>query len=78
MEIDKKQIEIIVEKIVQVLAPSKQNTTPMDPVGGKDGVFREMEDAIQAAVVAHQQLVKLPLATREKIVLQGRRPCLEP
>jgi len=68
MEIDKKQIEIIVEQVVRRLAPAEQSSAPADPVGTQDGVFQEMEDAIQAAVIAHQQLVQLPLATRQKIV----------
>ena len=68
MEIDKKQIEIIVEKVVRELALSNETTAPANPVGGENGVFQEMEDAIQAAVVAHEQLVQLPLANRQKIV----------
>jgi len=68
MTIDKNQIELIVEKVLQELAAAKQNPAAMVHAGGVHGVFQQMEDAIQAAVVAHRQLVQLPLATREKIV----------
>jgi acyl-CoA reductase-like NAD-dependent aldehyde dehydrogenase len=68
MTIDKNQIEIIVEKVLQELAVAPQSTAATNPATKSDGVFQEMEDAIQAAVVAHQQLVQLPLAIREKII----------
>lgn len=68
MTIDKKQVEIIVEKVLQQLSSSGQNTVSPGSDGGADGVFQEMEDAIQAAVAAHRQLVQLPLAVRGKII----------
>jgi propionaldehyde dehydrogenase len=68
MNIDKNQIEIIVEKVLQELSVSKQSQAATDLGTRGDGVFQEMEDAIQAAVVAHQQLVQLPLDVREKII----------
>ncbi len=68
MAIDKNQIEIIVEKVLQELAASPKNTAATNPAGMSDGVFQEMEDAIQAAFIAHQQLVQLTLAVREKII----------
>ncbi|MGD8283889.1 MAG: aldehyde dehydrogenase [Desulfobacterales bacterium] len=68
MAIDKNQIEIIVEKVMQELAASPKNTAATNSTGKSDGVYQEMEDAIQAAVVAHHQLVQLPLAVREKII----------
>jgi propionaldehyde dehydrogenase len=68
MHIDKEQIERIVERVMEDLAASGQ-TRPSEPtVSAGDGVFREMEDAIQAAATAHEQLVMLPLALREQIV----------
>jgi acyl-CoA reductase-like NAD-dependent aldehyde dehydrogenase len=68
MEIDKNQIENIVEKVVQALASGDRSPAATGSANPSDGVFREMEDAIQASVAAHQQLVQLPMATREKIV----------
>jgi propionaldehyde dehydrogenase len=69
MTIDPKQVELIVEKVLEGLSAADQNLSRHNShPGGSDGVFEDMEDAIQAAVVAHQELVRLPLATREKIV----------
>ena len=68
MKLDKKQIESIVERVIQELSPSDHSTSADNPASSSDGVFQEMEDAIQAAVVAHHQLVQVPLSTREKIV----------
>ena len=73
MTIDKKQIELIIEQVMEKLTVSETRTS-QDTPGAKDtphnkgehGVFQEMEDAIQAAVAAHQQLLLLPLETREK------------
>ena len=69
MTIDRKQVEIIVEKVLENLSSAGQNSSGDAPSPhGSGGVFQEMEDAIQAAVVAQQALVRLPLSTREKIV----------
>jgi propionaldehyde dehydrogenase len=69
MTIDRKQIELIVEKVLQGLSASDQNPSAGNPSpNGSDGVFEEMEDAIQAAVVAQQELVRRPLSTRENIL----------
>ncbi len=68
MAIDKDQIAIIVEKVIKELTASPGGTGDMTPADNAEGVFQEMEDAIQAAVTAHQQLVQLPLAVREKII----------
>jgi acyl-CoA reductase-like NAD-dependent aldehyde dehydrogenase len=69
MAIDRKQVELIVEKVLQTLSSSSQSSSGNPPSpDGSGGVFQEMEDAIQAAAVAQQTLVRLPLATREKII----------
>jgi propionaldehyde dehydrogenase len=69
MSIDPKQVELIVEKVLEGLSASGQSPPADTPSPtGSGGVFREMEDAIQAAVAAQQALVRLPLATREKII----------
>jgi len=71
MAIDKNQIELIVEMVLEGLSAAAQTATPPAPAPSAtdgDGVFREMEDAIQAAVVAHQELIRLPLAVRERII----------
>jgi acyl-CoA reductase-like NAD-dependent aldehyde dehydrogenase len=74
MTIDKKQIEQIVEQVMEKLTASEsmaiQNTpSAQDPaIQGSDGVFQEMEGAILAAAAAHEQLLLLPLDIRKKII----------
>ena len=69
MVIDKNQIEIIVKKVMEELSSAGRTAAPGAPSAKvADGVFQEMEDAIQAAVVAHQELIHLPLAVRERII----------
>ncbi|MBW2469372.1 MAG: aldehyde dehydrogenase [Deltaproteobacteria bacterium] len=69
MTIDRKQVERIAEKVMEGLAAAGQSASTSNPApSGSGGVFQEMEDAIQAAIVAHQELVRLPLATREKLI----------
>jgi acyl-CoA reductase-like NAD-dependent aldehyde dehydrogenase len=75
MTIDKKQIELIIEQVMEKLIVSETLASQDNPGAndtlpnkGEHGVFQEMEDAIQAAVDAHQQLLLLPLEIREKII----------
>jgi propionaldehyde dehydrogenase len=69
MTIDRKQVELIVEKVLESLSSSGQSSSANNPSpAGSGGVFQEMEDAIQAAAVAQQALVRLPLSTRERII----------
>jgi len=75
MDIDEKQIEQIVGMVLERLSPSDQASSPDRSFETGDGVFREMEDAIHAAVKAQKQLVGLPLATREKIIQGIRDVC---
>ncbi len=68
MAVDKKQVELIVEQVLERLSVAESATSPGNHEDNAEGVFQEMEDAIQAAVIAHQQLLQLPLAPREKII----------
>ena len=68
MSIDRKQIEAIVEKVLEGISASNEGSSQSPVSGITDGVFGDIEDAIQAAVVAHEQLVRLPLAVREKVI----------
>jgi acyl-CoA reductase-like NAD-dependent aldehyde dehydrogenase len=69
MTIDRRQVETIVEKVLEGLSSTGQNSSSnnLSP-SGSGGVFQEMEGAIRAAANAQQALVRLPLATREKII----------
>lgn len=69
MSIDRKEVELIVEKVLEGLSSTEQKSTANRPSPeASGGVFNEMEHAIQAAVFAQQALIRLPLSTREKIV----------
>ncbi len=68
MNIERKQLESVVEKVLEELSATGQNPSSTGTTGIMDGVFKEMEDAIMAAVDAHQNLINLPVAVREKIV----------
>ena len=50
MTIDRKQVELIVEKVMEGLASNGRSASTNNPApSGSGGVFQEMEDAIQAA-----------------------------
>jgi acyl-CoA reductase-like NAD-dependent aldehyde dehydrogenase len=73
MSLDERRIEQIVEIVVnrlqeQRLQVVESDTAAPQPDGTADGVFREIDDAIQAAVAAQKQLVAMPLKTRAKII----------
>ncbi len=68
MDIDRQQIESIVEKVLEGLHSSSQSSAPSQPTSISDGVFQEMEDAIQFALVAHQELLGLSLEVRGRII----------
>jgi aldehyde dehydrogenase len=73
MSWDERRIEQIVEIVVDRLQREiVAATEPPEPapaeLGSSDGVFQEIEAAIQAAVTAQRELVALPLKIREKII----------
>jgi len=68
MSVDRNQIETIVERVMQELASSSKTKNTASCADQSHGVFAEMEDAIQAAVCAHEQLVQLPMIVREEIL----------
>lgn len=64
----KRQIELAVEKVMKELSNSTEILAqPADSTGG-DGVFQEMEEAIQAALIAQKTLLRLSLAKRSEII----------
>ena len=73
MGLDKGKIEQIVEIVVNRLQQesvdlSTAKDVPYTAGAVTDGVFKEMEECIQAATIAQKELVALPLTVREKIV----------
>ncbi len=68
MIVGKKQVELIVEKVLENMSLSESMTGNSIPNDGSHGVFQEMEDAVNAAVAANKQLGLLPLELRKKII----------
>jgi propionaldehyde dehydrogenase len=73
MGLGERQIEQIVEIVVQRLqaegVDSSTAETPVPATGEvADGVFKDIEAAIQAAFIAQKKLVALPLKVRENII----------
>ncbi|MGD8292269.1 MAG: aldehyde dehydrogenase [Desulfobacterales bacterium] len=69
MTVDKEQVELIVKQVLASLSASETKPSADGHQNDSgDGVFQEMEDAIQAALAAHRQLVQLPMTAREKII----------
>ena len=72
MNLNEKLIDQIVETVVKKLSESGVEITKKDsPISEpaiKDGVFQEIEECIQAALIAQKNLVALPLATRQDII----------
>ncbi|MCP4627596.1 MAG: aldehyde dehydrogenase family protein [bacterium] len=73
MGLDEGRIEQIVEIVVSRLQQEGMDLSTPDNAlpatgGVTDGVFREMEECIQAAATAQKKLVALPLAVREDII----------
>ena len=73
MALDEGRIEQIVEIVVRRLQQEGVDLSVADNVPSgtgavTDGVFREMEECIQAATAAQKKLVAQPLAVREEII----------
>jgi propionaldehyde dehydrogenase len=73
MSFDERLVEQLVELVTNRLQQegieiSEPETSPAEPEGGTQGVFQEIDDAIQAAFIAQKKLVALPLTVRERII----------
>ncbi len=66
--IDRKQVELIVEQVIKKIPVSQPAVSSGNSNNVVNGVFHKMEDTIQAAVIAHKELVQLSLPVREKII----------
>ncbi len=75
MEITEQNIRLLVEKIVDHLdLPDIKGRTEKAQFG--HGIFPDIESAIRAANIAHQELMKLTLETRKAIIQQMRQAVL--
>lgn len=73
MNLDEKVISQIVETVVRRLSENKfeiagREDIPAAEPAIKDGIFKEMEEAIRAAETAQKKLLALPLAVRDTII----------
>ncbi|MGD9088650.1 MAG: aldehyde dehydrogenase, partial [Desulfobacterales bacterium] len=73
MKLDERGIEQIVETVIKRLQKegvefSAPDRSPESSSTPSDGVFHEIEDAIEAAADAQKQLLSLPLKAREQII----------
>jgi propionaldehyde dehydrogenase len=73
MKLDERGIEQIVDMVINRLQKEgvefAESDRPPGPSGSvSDGVFYEIEDAIQAASIAQKKLLSLPLKARERII----------
>jgi aldehyde dehydrogenase len=91
LSLDERRIAEIVQKVVADLRPSEiqsdgkappapslpARATPSVRGGGQEGVYREIDDAIAAAVVAQQRLSDLPLERRAALIASMRKAATE-
>ncbi len=79
--LDEKTISRVIEEVIKKLTKEQKSEGKVIPqrdisTGVEDGVFEEMEDAINAASAAQRALVRLPLSIREKIIQAIRDACM--
>jgi len=86
LQIDEQRINAIVQKVVAELRQERNNgrrdLTDTSSVGRQNlmdtpGVFADIDAAIAAARIAHQQLIALPVARRDVIISQMRQAARE-
>lgn len=66
MNIDTSSIEAIVKKVMDNIDLAEENDAPL--IDGKDGIFKDMNNAIEAAFAAQKEYMKMPLACRSKLI----------
>ncbi len=77
-----KQINYVAEKVFSIITNSKSqnspqlNTKPIRDVSDQ-GIFNSIDEAVNAATIAHKQLINMPLSSREKIIVSIRKTMLD-
>ena len=66
MTIDTQGLEAIIKKVMDTIDFAEETGRPL--TDGKDGIFEDIDDAIAAAAKAQKEYMKLPMATRTKII----------
>ena len=80
MKIDEQQIRAIVEEVVRGLAETDGRIPApavVPKIGGQDGIFQDMDAAIDAAEIAQRELIKLSLEKRKDIIEALRKTGIE-
>ena len=67
MKLDHSEVNYIIEEVMKKLVASKGEKTSL-PKSGRGGIYDNMDDAIESAVKAQKELVKLPLSKRKDII----------
>ena len=78
MEINEKDLKLIIENVLDKLESAKSdkiisNDLLNKPSSGQDGIFEEVNAAVDAAEAAHLELVKLTLEKRREIIRSIRK-----
>ena len=66
MTIDTQGLEEKIKKVMDTIDFAEETGRPL--TDGKDGIFEDIDDAIAAAAKAQKEYMKLPMATRTKII----------
>lgn len=75
MSMDNEMIEGIVQKIMATIDFDKKEDAPL--IDGKDGIFADMNNAIEAAFAAQKEYMKKPLAFRSKLIKAIRETMIQ-
>lgn len=78
MEINEKDLKLIIGSVLNKLESDKSDKKILDsslnrPPSGQDGIFEEVNAAVDAAEAAHLELVKLTLEKRREIIRSIRK-----
>jgi len=78
MEINEKDLKLIIENVLDKLESDKSDKKIFDsslniPSSGQDGIFEEVNAAVDAAEAAHLELMKLTLEKRREIIRSIRK-----
>jgi len=77
MEINEKDLKLIIESVLNKLESTKGDIELLDSISIKalpgDGIFEDMNTAVDAAEAAHLELVKLTLEKRREIIRSIRK-----
>jgi acyl-CoA reductase-like NAD-dependent aldehyde dehydrogenase len=77
MEINEKDLKLIIESVLNKLESDKSDkkisADSLNSSSGQDGIFEEVNTAVDAAEAAHLELVKLTLEKRREIIRSIRK-----